>query len=92
MDEKEKGTVNSPQNINNNDYKNGNNSFVRQRVLRLFQTGKKFSAVDITKTLTISDPRGHIRDLRDRGYDIRDYWVKSPNGRYKIYYLQTDTL
>lgn len=46
------------------------------------------SVADITRALGQTDPRGHIRDLRDRGYHIGDVWCKSSNGsRFKLYFM-----
>ena len=55
------------------------------RVLHLLSSGH-YSVVDITKTLSIPDPRSNIRYLRKAGYNISDYWQKSRFSRYKVYF------
>lgn len=55
------------------------------RVLHLLSSGH-YSVVDITKTLSIPDPRSNIRYLRKAGYNISDYWQKTRFSRYKVYF------
>lgn len=62
---------------------------IAQKVLTLLSKGGMYSVVDITTRLGISDPRGHIRDLRAKGYPICDIWVTTHYGnRYKKYFLK----
>lgn len=64
-------------------------AFHQQRVYNLLQSGKKYSAADISVALRLSDPRSCIRDLRAKGIDILDEWVPSEHGsRFKRYYLE----
>lgn len=43
---------------------------------------------DICAELHVSDPRGHIRDLRAKGINIVDEWCKGEDGvRYKRYWV-----
>lgn len=59
------------------------------RVLRLLLKGDKLSGGDIARALGMSDPRGHIRDLRRKGYLISDMWVKTKYGtRYKLFFIR----
>lgn len=61
---------------------------IQRAVYKLLQRGGKLSAGDISVALHLSDPRGHIRNLRDKGICILDEWQKSEYGtRYKLYYL-----
>ncbi|MBO5814023.1 MAG: hypothetical protein J6R13_05865 [Alistipes sp.] len=61
---------------------------IAQKVLTLLSKGGLYSVVDITNRLGISDPRGHIRDLRAKGYSIGDIWVTTHYGnRFKKYFL-----
>lgn len=49
------------------------------------------SVVDFSVALHQADPRGHIRQLRLKGYPISDIWCKSRyDGRYKRYYLRKE--
>lgn len=51
----------------------------------------KCSAGDISAVYRISDPRGHIRDLRDKGIVIQDEWCKGSNGvRFKRYWVSKE--
>lgn len=60
-------------------------------VYDLLQRGGKYSAADISKRIGLSDPRGHIRDLRHKGIDIRDEKRKGVNGGiYKVYYIHKE--
>lgn len=60
-------------------------------VYDLFCDGGKFSAADISKALGLSDPRGYIRDLREKGVNIRDEYRKGVNGgKYKVYWLEKE--
>ena len=62
---------------------------IAKKVLMLLAKGGLYSVVDITNRLGISDPRGHIRDLRAKGYPIGDVWVTTHYGnRYKKYFLK----
>lgn len=60
----------------------------QKRVLALLSKGGMYSVVDITNRLGVSDPRGHIRDLRAKGYPIGDTWVTTHYGnRFKKYFV-----
>lgn len=59
------------------------------RVLRLLLKGGMYSGGDIARELGMSDPRGHIRDLRRKGYPISDIWVNTQYGtRYKKFFIR----
>lgn len=59
------------------------------RVLRLLLKGDKLSGGEIARALGMSDPRGHIRDLRRKGYPISDMWVTTQYGtRYKLFFIR----
>lgn len=62
----------------------------QKRVLSyLLSKAKPCSNVDIMQALYLSDPRGHIAQLRRKGYPIGDVWCKSSDGnRYKRYFLR----
>lgn len=66
-------------------------SFHQQRVYNLLQSGKKYSAADISVALRLSDPRSCIRDLRAKGIGILDEWVPSEHGsRFKRYFIRKE--
>lgn len=61
---------------------------LQRAVYNLLSQGGQFSAADISIRLHLSDPRGHIRCLRDKGIRVLDEWRTSEHGtRYKLYYL-----
>ena len=62
--------------------------YLQRTVYNLLARGGQYSAADISTCLHLSDPRGHIRNLRDKGIPILDEWRKSEHGtRYKLYFL-----
>ena len=61
----------------------------QKKVYDLLCTGKR-SVTDITIRLKYSDPRGYIRDIRDKGIIINDYWVKKDDVRFKRYWVESD--
>ena len=66
-------------------------AFHQQRVYNLLQSGKKYSAADISVALRLSDPRSCIRDLRAKGIDILDEWVPSEHvSQFKLYFLRKE--
>lgn len=60
---------------------------VKDRVLSLLQRGQRLSVIEIANLAFVSDARGHISRLRAQGYTINDEWVKTPNGRFKRYFM-----
>lgn len=61
---------------------------VRRKIFNMLMTGRHLSATDLSIATGACDPRGHIRDLRDMGVDIRDYWeTPTDDVRYKRYYI-----
>lgn len=64
---------------------------IQSWVYELFCRGGKYSAADISKALGLSDPRGHIRDLREKGINIKDECRKGVHGgKYKVYWLEKE--
>lgn len=62
---------------------------LQAKVLALLAKGGMYSAADISVALRLSDPRGHIAELRGKGYPIADIWVTTQYGnRYKKYFLK----
>lgn len=61
---------------------------LQRLVYNMLVGGKKYSAADIATALHLSDPRGHIKELRKKGIDIQDEWRKGVYGRYKVYFLK----
>ena len=64
----------------------------QRRVLTFLEQAKRpRSAADIAKALGQCDPRGHIAQLRRKGYSIGDVWCISSDGnRYKRYFLRKE--
>ena len=51
----------------------------------------RYSVSDISARLRIADPRGHIRELRDKGLTIQDEWCKGlENVRFKRYWIEKE--
>lgn len=60
----------------------------RQRLFQILFAGKN-SVADICKKTGYSDPRGHIRALRNAGINVLDEWRKTADGvRYKVYWIK----
>lgn len=57
----------------------------QKKVYDLLCTGKR-SVTDITIRLKYSDPRGYIRNIRDKGIIINDEWIENGDVRYKVYW------
>lgn len=62
-------------------------------VYNLLAQGGKYSVADIAVALHLSDPRGHIAKLRNKGYNICDEWRTSDHGsRYKVYFVPEEAV
>lgn len=60
------------------------------KVYELLKCGK-FSAGDISARLRVSDPRGHIRELRNKGILVQDEWCAGlENVRFKRYWIEKE--
>lgn len=61
----------------------------QRTLLNALADGKKYSVADLSIKTHQSDPRGRIRDLRQRGFNILDEWRNNADndGRYKVYWL-----
>lgn len=60
---------------------------MQSKVYAMLLRGKQ-TAGDLSAALRVADPRGHIRDLRAKGINIADEWVKSAEGvLYKRYWI-----
>ena len=63
---------------------------IQSKVYAMLLTGK-CSVGDISAALHIADPRGHIRDLRAKGINIVDEWIKGADGvLYKRYWIEKE--
>ena len=61
----------------------------QMQLIALLRDGGKYSVVDIMNRLYIGDPRSTIRDLRNRGIEVKDVEVPSINGgKYKRYWIE----
>ncbi len=56
-------------------------------VANLLRQGKH-SIVQLTFKLGYSDPRAHIREIRNKGIKVHDCWVKKQDIRYKLYWIE----
>ncbi len=55
----------------------------------LLRDGGRHSVADIMNRLFIGDPRSAIRNLRNRGIEVKDEEIRSINGgRYKRYWIE----
>lgn len=61
----------------------------QRRLLQVLARGGKYSAADLVMYTHFSDPRSHIKRLRDKGVNILDEWRKCADGigQYKVYFL-----
>lgn len=49
--------------------------------------GATHSVIEIAMRLRIADPRSEIRNLRNKGVNVLDYWEAGRDGKYKRYYI-----
>lgn len=62
----------------------------QKKVFDLLCTGKQ-SVADITIALGYSDPRSYVRDLKEKGVEIRDEWIDAGDGvRFKRFWIDSD--
>lgn len=62
----------------------------QMKVYQMLLRGK-CSVGDISAVHRVSDPRGHIRDLREKGVAIMDEWCKGSDGvRFKRYWIEKE--
>ena len=68
-------------------------AFHQRRVFNLLSDGIPRTVADISADLRLSDPRSVIRDLRNKGVAVSDFWVKSEYGsRFKRYFIKRGEL
>ena len=62
---------------------------VQGRVLFVLASGERLTALQIGNRAHVTDARGHIKALRDKGITILDAWIKSVEWgtRCKVYYM-----
>lgn len=61
---------------------------LQRKVYNLLAGGGKWSVAELSARLWLADPRGHIAELRNKGYNIADEWRETSEGnRYKVYFL-----
>lgn len=61
----------------------------RQKKIYGFLCSGWCSVVDLVRYSGFSDPRGYIRDLRNKGINICDKWQTTTEGaRYKVYHIE----
>ena len=62
---------------------------VKNRILQHLLIGE-YNAQQLSALTGACDPRAHIRDLRDNGVPISDYWAKTSDRRYKVYFIHKE--
>lgn len=63
----------------------------QKRLMNILQRGGHYSVGDISQITGFSDPRGTIRRLRDKHFQILDEWCQNDYGdRFKRYFLPKD--
>lgn len=60
-----------------------------RRVLMLLAKGTPLTVIEMCDILKLPDVRSNIRYLRNAGYNISDYWVKSEFSRCKKYFIKS---
>jgi hypothetical protein len=63
----------------------------QKKVYTLLMAGKH-TVTEMTIKTGFSDPRGYVRELRNRGINVRDEWIKKDDVRYKRYWIETDNI
>jgi len=57
-------------------------------IYNILSRGGKYSVADLSVYTHFSDPRSHIRNMREKGVPVRDEWRTTATGaRYKVYYI-----
>lgn len=67
-------------------YSKGN---IRNRIKQLLLVGK-YNVQQLSALTGACDPRAHIRDLRDNGVPVSDYWANTGDRRYKVYFIHKE--
>lgn len=62
---------------------------IRSRILQHLLAGKH-NAQELSVLTGACDPRGHIRDLRDNGIPVADYWEYNGDRKYKVYFIHKE--
>ncbi len=61
----------------------------QNRIFEILKNGRN-TVADLVMKTGYSDPRGHIKALRDKGISVSDEWLKSRDGvRYKVYFIKS---
>lgn len=59
----------------------------QRRIYEILREGKH-SVADLSIKTGYSDPRGHIKALLDKGFNVSDEWRETRDGvRYKVYFV-----
>lgn len=64
----------------------------QRRILEVLASGEKYTVAELTIKTHFADPRGIIRELRNKGYKIADEWRQNAqkDGKHKAYYLKRE--
>ena len=58
------------------------------KAIMLLSDGSKHTVMEISFRCHIGDPRSVIRDIRNRGIEVKDEWVEGDETRYKRYWIE----
>ncbi len=53
---------------------------LQRKVYNLLAKGGKWSVAELSARLWLADPRGHIAELRNKGFNIADEWRETTEG------------
>lgn len=62
---------------------------VKNRILQYLLIGE-YNAQELSSLTGACDPRAHIRDLRDDGIPVSDYWKNTGDRRFKVYFIHKE--
>lgn len=58
------------------------------RAIALLSDGGKHTVMEISFRCRIGDPRSVIRDIRERGIEVKDEWIEADGSRFKMYWIE----
>ena len=57
------------------------------KVLNLLLAGGEYSTIELMERTRVADQRNSIRDLRNVGIPVSDYWIECGFTRFKMYFI-----
>lgn len=64
-------------------------SKVKNRILQHLLVGE-YNVQELSTLTGACDPRAHIRNLRDDGVPVSDYWKNTGDRRFKVYFIHKE--